>query len=45
MPELDKPVITGSLAFHYRRGGHKAVPAEWKAFLDFADRHYRAAAK
>ncbi|MBA4067624.1 MAG: hypothetical protein C0501_28750 [Isosphaera sp.] len=45
VPELDKPVITGSLAFHYRRGGHKAVPAEWKAFLDFADRHYRAAAK
>jgi hypothetical protein len=45
VPDLDKPVTTGSLAFHYHSGGHTAVPADWKAFLDFADRHYRAAAK
>jgi hypothetical protein len=24
-------------------GGHAAVPADWRAFLDFADRHVRAA--
>jgi hypothetical protein len=45
LPALDKPVTTGSLAFHYHSGGHTAVPADWKAFLDFADRHYRAGAK
>jgi hypothetical protein len=43
VPEFDKPVTTGSLAFHYHSSGHTAVPADWKAFLDFADRHYRAA--
>jgi hypothetical protein len=42
VPALDKPVTTGSLAFHYHSGGHTAVPADWKAFLDFADRHYKA---
>jgi hypothetical protein len=45
VPDFDKPVTTGSLAFHYHSSGHTAVPADWKAFLDFADRHYRAAAK
>jgi hypothetical protein len=45
LPPLDRPVTAGSLAFHYHSGGHTAVPADWKAFLDFADRHYRAAAK
>ena len=45
VPELDKPVTTGSLAFHYHSGGHTAVPADWKAFLDFADRHYKASPK
>jgi Glucuronyl esterase, fungi len=45
MPDLDKPVTTGSLAFHYHSGGHTAVPADWKAFLDFAERHSDAARK
>lgn len=45
VPEFDRPVTTGSLAFHYHSGGHAAVPADWKAFLDFAERHYRAAGK
>jgi (4-O-methyl)-D-glucuronate---lignin esterase len=42
VPEFDKPVTTGSLAFHYHSSGHTAVPADWRAFLDFADRHYKA---
>jgi hypothetical protein len=41
VPQLDKPVTTGSLAFHYHSSGHTAVPADWKAFLDFAERHYK----
>lgn len=40
LPPLDAPVTGGDLAFHYHSGGHTAVPADWKAFLDFADRHF-----
>jgi hypothetical protein len=45
VPPLDKPVTSGSLAFHYHSGGHTAVPADWKAFLAFADRRFKEAAK
>jgi hypothetical protein len=41
LPPLDSPLIGGDLAFHYHSRGHMAVPADWKAFLDFADRHRR----
>jgi hypothetical protein len=44
LPPLDAPVTGGDLAFHYHSGGHMAVPADWKAFLDFAERHFRARA-
>jgi hypothetical protein len=42
LPALDTPVTGGDLAFHYHSGGHTAVPQDWKAFLDFAERHFRA---
>ena len=42
LPPLDKPLTGGDLAFHYHSGGHTAVPADWKAFLDFADHHLKA---
>jgi hypothetical protein len=45
LPALDQPVTSGSLAFHYHSSGHTAVPADWRAFLDFAERHYKAAAR
>jgi hypothetical protein len=45
LPALDQPMTGGHLAFHYHSGGHMAVPADWKAFLDFAERHFRAAEK
>jgi pimeloyl-ACP methyl ester carboxylesterase len=38
---LDKPLIEGSLGFHYHTGGHTITPADWNAFLDFADRHLK----
>jgi hypothetical protein len=41
LPPLDEPVAGGDLAFHYHSGGHTAVPADWKAFLGFAARHFR----
>jgi hypothetical protein len=42
LPPLDAPATAGDLAFHYHSGGHMAVPADWRAFLDFAERHFRA---
>jgi len=41
LPPLDTPVTGGDLAFHYHSAGHTAVPADWKAFLDFAERHFK----
>jgi len=43
LPPLDTPLTSGELAFHYHSSGHTAVPADWKAFLDFAERHFKAA--
>jgi len=43
VPPLDKPIADGELAFHYHSSGHMAVPADWTAFLDFAERHFKAA--
>lgn len=44
LPSLDQPLLSGDLAFHYHSSGHTAVPADWKNFLDFATRHFTAAA-
>lgn len=44
LPGLDKPITDGDLAFHYHSGGHAALPSDWKAFLDFADRHFKRTA-
>jgi hypothetical protein len=41
LPPLDQPITDGDLAFHYHSSGHTAVPADWKAFLDFAERHFK----
>ena len=41
LPPLDTPLISGDLGFHYHTGGHAITPSDWKAFLDFADRHLR----
>jgi hypothetical protein len=40
-PPLDTPLISGDLGFHYHTGGHAITPADWNAFLDFADRHLK----
>jgi hypothetical protein len=42
VPPLEKPIATSSLAFHYPSGGHTVVPADWKTFLEFAQRHFKA---
>jgi hypothetical protein len=45
VPPLAKPVPSGSRAFRYHSRGPTAGPADGKAFLDFADQHFQAAAK
>ncbi|HEY2415302.1 MAG TPA: hypothetical protein VGI40_23870 [Pirellulaceae bacterium] len=42
LPPLDSPLTSGDLGFLYHSGGHAATPADWKLFLDFADRHFKA---
>ena len=42
-PPLDTPLVTGDLGFHYHTGGHTITASDWKAFLDFADRHLKPA--
>jgi alpha-glucosidase len=39
LPPLDMPLISGDLGFLCHTGGHEITPADWNAFLDFADRH------
>jgi (4-O-methyl)-D-glucuronate---lignin esterase len=41
LPPLDSPLTSGDLAFHYHSKGHTAVPEDWKAFLEFAERHFK----
>ena len=41
-PPLDTPLITGDLGFHYHTGGHAMTASDWNAFLDFADKYFKA---
>jgi hypothetical protein len=40
MPEVDKPVMN-TIGYHIRSGGHDVTDFDWKAYLDFADKHFR----
>jgi (4-O-methyl)-D-glucuronate---lignin esterase len=42
MPPPDMPLAEGDLAFHEHTGGHVVTPAEWRLFLEFADRYFGA---
>jgi hypothetical protein len=42
LPPLDKALIDGDLGWVYHTGGHVATPSDWRAFLDFAGRHFDA---
>jgi len=43
LPPLGQ-VTSGNLAFFLRAGKHATTPEDWRAFLDFADRHFRQSA-
>ena len=40
MPEVDQPVMH-TIGYHIRSGGHDVTDFDWKAYLDFADKHFR----
>lgn len=39
LPPLDTPLHDGQIGYHIRSGGHDITAADWKWYLDFADRH------
>ena len=39
IPPVDKPV-RGAIGYHIRSGKHDVTPFDWKAYLDFADKHF-----
>jgi len=41
-PPIDTPLTNGDLGFHYHTGGHTITESDWKAFLDFADKYFKA---
>ena len=40
MPEVDKPVNEGNVAYHVRTGPHNILKYDWHAFMDFADKKF-----
>ncbi len=40
MPELDEPVLS-ILGYRIRPGKHDVTPADWQAYMDFTDRHWK----
>lgn len=41
MPEVDKPVIDGTIGYHIRNGKHDITAWDWKQYLEFADLHLK----
>jgi hypothetical protein len=41
LPPVDTPVISGDIGWHYHTGPHTASPADWQAFLSFADKYLK----
>jgi acetyl esterase/lipase len=43
MPGLERPVQSGRIGYHIRRGGHGLEHYDWLRYLDFADKHWHQA--
>jgi len=44
-PPLDVALIAGDIGFLHHTGGHTITPEDWKAFLEFADRHLKPSSR
>jgi len=42
LPPVDTTLATGDLAWHYHTGGHTLTVEEWRAFLTFLERYFKA---
>jgi len=40
MPEVNQPVIHGSIGYHIRTGKHDITLYDWQQYMNFADRHW-----
>ena len=40
MPAIDQPVMH-TIGYHIRSGEHDVTAFDWKAYLDFADKHWK----
>ncbi|MCB9922479.1 MAG: acetylxylan esterase [Planctomycetaceae bacterium] len=40
MPEVNEPVMN-TIGYHIRSGGHDVTDYDWKAYLNFADKHWK----
>ncbi len=43
-PEDNAPRHTGAIGYHVRPGAHNLLLIDWNFYMDFTDRHWRAAA-
>lgn len=39
-PAIDQPILSGTIGYHRRTGGHDVKLYDWERFMDFADRHF-----
>jgi hypothetical protein len=43
MPKPNAPRHAGSIGYHVRPGAHNLLLTDWNYYMDFADRHWKAA--
>jgi len=41
MPEINQPVLSGTIGYHIRSGKHDITAWDWQQYLDFADLHLK----
>jgi hypothetical protein len=41
MPQVNRPVQNGFIAYHIRTGKHDITPYDWEQYLNFADKHFK----
>jgi hypothetical protein len=39
-PPPDTPMLDGGIGYHIRTGKHDLTPADWKNYMDFADKNW-----